>query len=201
MKTRTMGSNLESIVNDLDGSLTRALIHSDEIPGQSTDCPHNGVYNAAMMQCHLCQIWYHYDCGNINEKEIENIVVWTCATCRSLPKMMSELITKVDILVDKVNKLSTDNTVLIKENCNLKSMISNIMEKCDKLTQPLNDCKNKETLVIGSSMVSLGLSLCIQLYYSLGHFLDEFQRSRFTSAVLYSKLHVWCNVPRSIFYS
>ena len=46
---------------------------------------------------------------------------------------------------------------------------------------------------------SLGLSLCIQLYYSLGHFLDEFQRSRFTSGVLYPKVGVWYNVPPFVF--
>ena len=44
-------------------------------------------------------------------------------------------------------------------------------------------------------LFSLGLSLCIQLYYSLGHFLDEFQWSRFTSGVLDPKVGVGCNVP------
>ena len=48
--------------------------------------------------------------------------------------------------------------------------------------------------------VSLRLSLCIQLYYSLGHFLDEFQGSRFTSGVLDRKVGVWCNVPPFVFF-
>ena len=48
--------------------------------------------------------------------------------------------------------------------------------------------------------ISLGLSLYIQLYYSLGHFLDEFQRSRFTSGVLDPKVGVWCNVPPFVFF-
>ena len=54
---------------------------------------------------------------------------------------------------------------------------------------------------IDKTVVCASVKSIKSLSLSLGHFLDEFQRSRFTSGVLYPKLHVWCNVPPSIFYS
>ena len=34
------------------------------------ECPHNGVYNSEMIQCHLCQIWHHYDTTNVKNMHL-----------------------------------------------------------------------------------------------------------------------------------
>ena len=49
------------------------------------NCVHDGRFDADMVQCHLCQIWYHHDCAGTCSQDLENVVVWTCQICRRLP--------------------------------------------------------------------------------------------------------------------
>ena len=116
-----------------------------------SSCRHNGIYDSDMLQCHLCQIWHHFDCANVTHDEAENVVVWTCQKCRTIPSMISDLVLKVENLLSKIDKLSCDNTVLLQENIRMKQLLEKIEKpKEDKLKSSDKKC---ETLLIGSSMV------------------------------------------------
>ena len=111
------------------------------------NCPHNGEYNAAMIQCHLCQIWMHYYCGDVLNSELENIVVWTCKNCRLLPLTVNQMMTKMNQLHEKMDKLLAENVKLREENVKLSNQI---MERQSAV--PVNEL-TKESVLMGSSIV------------------------------------------------
>ena len=36
-----------------------------------------------VIQCHVCQVWTHYEC--IDEDEADIVGIWTCNQCRKMP--------------------------------------------------------------------------------------------------------------------
>ena len=81
-----------------------------------------------MVQCHLCQIWAHFKC--IDEKESDIIGIWSCNSCRKLPKTTIQLCEKIDelnctvnILLEFANSInqSTPNT---QSTCNCTHVLN-----------------------------------------------------------------------------
>ncbi len=73
-------------------------------------CKQNGKETSQMVQCHLCQVWYHYDCIGENESDI--IGIWCCQKCRKLSESVSLLVENVASLEGTVKLLQENNTVL-----------------------------------------------------------------------------------------
>ena len=121
-----------------------------------SECPRGGVHDSEMVQCHFCQVWYHYQCGNTSESELENVTVWTCQKCRQLPSVVNCLLNKFDKMSQNIERLLEDNKTMKNENNELKTMIQNQnilidtikLEKIGKGENP-----SDETLLIGSSIL------------------------------------------------
>ena len=56
-------------------------------------CKHNGRETDSMVQCHLCQLWVHYEC--VGERPETIIGLWSCQTCRKLPATVVQLVNTV----------------------------------------------------------------------------------------------------------
>ena len=57
-----------------------------------------------MIQCHICQIWAHYQC--IDEEKSDIIGIWCCNNCRKLPD-------RVNLLCTHIQELRRDMASLI----------------------------------------------------------------------------------------
>ena len=68
------------------------------------DCTMHHKHNGDMVQCHICQIWAHYQC--INEEKSDIIGIWCCNSCRKLP-------VRVNSLCRHMNQLRRDMATLI----------------------------------------------------------------------------------------
>ncbi len=76
------------------------------------NCKYNGKHKAAMVQCHLCQIWAHYDC--VGEKEADVVGIWTCLNCRYLARNMDKVLCKVASLEASLKALQENNQLLVQ---------------------------------------------------------------------------------------
>ena len=125
------------------------------------NCPRDGVYDSQMVQCHICQVWHHYDCGNTCDRELENVTVWSCQKCRKIPLMMTCLVERVEVLSEKMNLLLKSNEFLKEENAELRKMIEkqNILVDSRNIGSYRQDRKNLQEeksdkiLLIGSSIL------------------------------------------------
>ena len=69
-----------------------------------TDCTMHREHNDDMIQCHICQIWAHYQC--IDEEKSDIIGIWCCNNCRKLPD-------RVNLLCTHIQELRRDMASLI----------------------------------------------------------------------------------------
>ena len=69
-----------------------------------TDCTVHHEHNDEMVQCHVCQIWAHYQC--IAEEKSDIIGIWCCNNCRKLPD-------RVNLLCTHIQELRRDMASLI----------------------------------------------------------------------------------------
>ena len=69
------------------------------------NCRHGGRCTTALVQCHLCQTWAHYDCVGENEHDI--VGIRACRTCRSLPTTVTGVLTIVTTLQATITELCT----------------------------------------------------------------------------------------------
>ena len=69
-----------------------------------TNCTMHREHNDDMVQCHICQIWAHYQC--IDEEQADIIGIWCCNNCRKLSD-------RVDLLYTHMHKLKRDVATLI----------------------------------------------------------------------------------------
>ena len=65
-----------------------------------------------MVQCHLCQVWVHYDC--VGEKEDDIIGIWCCQSCRNISRGVNSLLEKVSSLELTIKALQENNSQLVR---------------------------------------------------------------------------------------
>lgn len=126
-----------------------------------------------LVQCHLCQHWYHAGC--VGEKDKDIINTWTCPSCRQMPTTLNlvvnmlaqlqkdnsslrRLITNqmrdVNVKIDRHSDNDSLITKLRKDNDDLRHQVANTQRKLDSQTwrqfqqPPLN-----KTVILGSSIV------------------------------------------------
>ena len=77
-----------------------------------------------MVQCHLCQLWVHYE--NVGERPEDIIGLGSCHTCRQLPGTVVQLVNTVSKLKATLMQLKDNNAELIqlvKDQCNTNDVI------------------------------------------------------------------------------
>ncbi len=79
-----------------------------------------------MVQCHLCQAWFHYPC--INEKEADIVGIWSCQVCRSLGRTVSGI-------TDKLSSLESTIRLLQENNTHLSRLVTDQVKTADELRQ------------------------------------------------------------------
>ena len=87
-------------------------------------CKHKGRETDSMVQCHLCQLWVHYEC--VGERPEDIIGLWICHTCRQLPGTVVQLVNTVSELEATLMQLKQHNAELIqlvKDQCNINDAI------------------------------------------------------------------------------
>ena len=87
-------------------------------------CKHNGRETDSMVQCHLCQLWVHYEC--VGERPETIIGLWSCQTCRKLPATVVQLVNTVAKLEATLMQLKDNNAELVqlvKDQCNINDVI------------------------------------------------------------------------------
>lgn len=87
------------------------------------------------LQCDLCHTWYHCGCLKISKADYENImglkniVKWFCINCDGTYNSLKR----------DNDSLRKDNYDLKKENKNLKKLITDIVDRIDKLEKRFQD--------------------------------------------------------------
>ena len=118
---------------------------------------HDGKSTGDMVQCHLCQNWFHYDC--VEESNADIIGLWACHSCQSLPVMIQQLTEMVatlqpavqqqteasQLLVTLVSEQSQEITELRWEIANLKTTTSQ--------TPTSESTDVVRSLLVGSSII------------------------------------------------
>ena len=69
-----------------------------------TNCTMHREHNNDMVQCHMCQVWAHYQC--IDEEHSDIIGIWCCNNCRNLSD-------RVDLLCTHMHELRRDMATVI----------------------------------------------------------------------------------------
>ena len=126
-------------------------------------CMENCVHDDAdMVQCHLCQIWYHHDCAGTCSQDLENVVVWTCQICRRLPLLAKTISGKLEDVSAKLDELILVNKNLHQQNKELTNIVHHQNKTIKSLTEmnPRNVnidgstvSQPSKTLLIGSSLL------------------------------------------------
>ena len=78
----------------------------------------------AMVQCHLCQVWYHSDC--VGEKDKDIVGLWSCPTCRQLPRV-------VQSLKNSMANMDTTIQLLQENNARLADYLNTQMKESKRL--------------------------------------------------------------------
>ena len=60
-----------------------------------------------MVQCHLCQLWVHYEC--VGEQPETIIGVWNGYSCRQVQRFVKQLVDKVSNLEETMLQLKENN--------------------------------------------------------------------------------------------
>ncbi len=93
------------------------------VPG----CKHKGKDSCDdMVQCHICQMWAHFEC--IGEKEADIIGLWSCSECRNIAKGINKLISKMSTM--------ESNLAVVQEN---NASLSRLFNEKNKLADELRD--------------------------------------------------------------
>ena len=115
-----------------------------------------------MVQCHLCQIWYHHDCAGTCSQDLENVVVWTYQICRRLPLLAKTISGKLEDVSAKLDELILVNKNLHQQNKELTNIVHHQNKTIKSLTEmnPRNVnidgstvSQPSKTLLIGSSLL------------------------------------------------
>ena len=106
-------------------------------------CLHKGktATNKAVdfVRCCLCASWYHTDCVGV--KDDEEIGVWPCMSCRTLPSDVRKLQTTLDTRQIAISALSSSNSYLQKTLDECKDKLRVKTEGCDQLIEQINDLR------------------------------------------------------------
>ena len=109
------------------------------------ECTLNRNHQDNMIQCHLCQVWVHYEC--IDEKEDDIVGIWCCNICRKLSYNMSLLCNKINdiqrdmaTLINYATSLDNSNRQHINNNkvCDGKPDVSNNLSLIVRGQNPIN---------------------------------------------------------------
>ena len=140
------------------GSLTR----NENAPMPTlcvTSCKHKHKSSKkSMIQCHLCQIWCHYDC--IGEKEKDIIGIWCCITCRQLSRTIQSMHVSMANLDTTVQLLQENNARLV-EHINAQILeTKRLRDENDALkeqVQRFRSDKHSEALMVLSDKINCNL--------------------------------------------
>ncbi len=75
-------------------------------------CKFNGKHKTKMIQCHICQIWAHFEC--VHEKDEDVVGLWTCHGCRHLARNMDKALCKMASLETSLKALQESNQLLVQ---------------------------------------------------------------------------------------
>ena len=88
-------------------------------------CKHKGRKTDSMMQCHLCQLWVHYEC--IGEERDEAVGLWSChhaKQCRVL-SATGEHLSKLEATLIQLNDNNEEYIQLVEDQCNTNEATRN----------------------------------------------------------------------------
>ena len=65
-----------------------------------------------MVQCQLCQMWVHCEC--VGEQAEKIVGMWSCLTCRGVPKIINQLTDRLSVLEWTMSSIKENNADLVK---------------------------------------------------------------------------------------
>ncbi len=119
------------------------------------NCKYNGKHKAAMVQCHICQIWAHYDC--VHEKEEDIVGLWACNSCRNLSRNMDRVLCKVASLETSLKTLQENNQLLVQLVKEQSSASSNLETTNKALQLQVSTLQDELKSAISSTAITTQL--------------------------------------------
>ena len=116
-----------------------------------------------MVQCHLCQEWVHPECVDEDDKDI--VSLWSCKSCRSLPALVTQLVTAMADMSDKMRSseqarqddraaATAERAALHQQNELLRRDVATLNEQVKTLTwKTFRPTGQLSSLLIGSSLI------------------------------------------------
>ena len=71
---------------------------------------HGKASGANMIQCHMCQAWFHYPC--VNEKQVNIVEIWSCHVCRCIGRSVSGISDKLSSMKNTVRFPGEQNSLI-----------------------------------------------------------------------------------------
>ena len=106
-----------------------------------------------VIQCHLCQQWIHPTC--VGEKSKDIIGIWTCITCRNIPRIMNKMLNIIQEVKDENHVLKTElltnvNNLITKQqqkDQEIQDLTKVVSTKSDELTLAMKEIKSLRSAI------------------------------------------------------